>query len=988
MDKGILHSRAERFVRSLEVLPDRWWFDGSNLTLLYGSEFHQVPFPESEQETYLAEDDEFPESVYVNPGDESRSPMEASETLQTEYILVVSICPDYWISDDLATAFQGTMGFIQDLITEEGIDASAISVQNDLENNEIDMIFQRTTDFEGMQQLHRDLTRAVENIEINAYVYAEFAGQLRNDFYPMTYGYPFGRQAMMARTWAAEDHGPYELIDDWKEGDDPLDLAGVHLGGAELRDAFLERANLEGADLHSADLQNADLRRTNLRNADLRAAKLREASFFEANLEGANLRSADLRDADFQYANLEGVNLVNADLDGADFRHSRGLTDEQKERINRVNARGKEWLILRNDAEDEPSVVCRICAAPLDGQTVTCGSKCRSRWVARIPGYAKSVKPRTLDAVFRTIAEADGDWITSSTINSVVADQFRDINISTGHVVNLARLYHNPEFVEMGSSGRGAMFRITGGTGLWDWLRPDLYALIKPDDVDTFESSVVIPPTKTIVERVQAMQEAFRVSEMQSKLIDLQTQAKLGMIRGPEDIMSIMMEAEDSDGRSIAVYVGPGNHLSVADVIDADHFVLIESLPRAEWIGERNQDHSIYADYFMDQLFGMIKALPYRLEGQVNDLNSEGATVVRMSTPEGRTIDYYYNTVYPSLPGDQIPELQQSLAAADKLIISGYFPEAQLLDDMPNLKEVYLYSNTSYPTVAKDSLSDVNEDPTVVTRFFDRDDLRFTVMEYDEDYESDDIRDQYQEKGSIGTADDYLSAISMINSSSPLQPWINIVEYFRPMEGDYINLDARGREVLQTMVDSLSDVEDMDPLEAMNDLFTHFRIDLYDENGDQVLIDEVVEVREAESATKTLYLGAESDGMAKCSNCDERGHRKTNCPHPERVKVVYPHILPDFEKWKSGESKMQLVGRIKRNILRIVGNESGIGAHQLVSRYHDNLGTASRTRSEVTRVTRIANAMPEILVWRDGYYLLGPGGKEEFFRTGPGSLKG
>ena len=110
------------------------------------------------------------------------------------------------------------------------------------------------------------------------------------------------------------------------------------------------------------------------------------------------------------------------------------------------------------------------------------------------------------------------------------------------------------------------------------------------------------------------------------------------------------------------------------------------------------------------------------------------------------------------------------------------------------------------------------------------------------------------------------------------------------------------------MVDSLSDVEDMDPLEAMNDLFTHFRIDLYDENGDQVLIDEVVEVREAESATKTLYLGAESDGMAKCSNCDEQGHRKTNCPHPERVKVVYPHILPDFEKWKSGESKMQLVG--------------------------------------------------------------------------------
>ena len=138
---------------------------------------------------------------------------------------------------------------------------------------------------------------------------------------------------------------------------------------------------------------------------------------------------------------------------------------------------------------------------------------------------------------------------------------------------------------------------------------------------------------------------------------------------------------------------------------------------------------------------------------------------------------------------------------------------------------------------------------------------------------------------------------------------------------------------------------------------------------------------------KTLKPQPQSGGMVKCSNCDERGHNKSKCPHPERIVRVEPHILSDFEKWSSGESKMQLAGRIKRNIRRLLAHESGIGAHQLVSRYHDNMGTTSKTRSEVTRVTRIANAMPDIIVWRDGYYLLGPGGKEEFFKTGPGSLR-
>jgi len=43
----------------------------------------------------------------------------------------------------------------------------------------------------------------------------------------------------------------------------------------------------------------------------------------------------------------------------------------------------------------------------------------------------------------------------------------------------------------------------------------------------------------------------------------------------------------------------------------------------------------------------------------------------------------------------------------------------------------------------------------------------------------------------------------------------------------------------------------------------------------------------------------------------------------------------------------------------------------------------------VGKLTRIANRMTsDVILWRDRYYSLGDGGKQAFFKTGPGALLG
>ena len=91
-----------------------------------------------------------------------------------------------------------------------------------------------------------------------------------------------------------------------------LDLRGVDLSRANLRNTDFLETRLDGARLSDADLSYADLRRTRLDDADLRGAVLTGATLQEAVLARANLEGADL-----SYVSVLAADLTEARLDGA-----------------------------------------------------------------------------------------------------------------------------------------------------------------------------------------------------------------------------------------------------------------------------------------------------------------------------------------------------------------------------------------------------------------------------------------------------------------------------------------------------------------------------------------------------------------------------------------------------------------------------------------------------------------------------------------------
>ncbi|CAM5484133.1 hypothetical protein SSPIM334S_01711 [Streptomyces spiroverticillatus] len=103
-----------------------------------------------------------------------------------------------------------------------------------------------------------------------------------------------------------------------------LDLSGLHLAGAHLREADLTGAELFATTLTGADLSGATLTQARLTDATLTGADLSEATLTRAHLSGATLTDARLADAtltgtDLFGATLAGAILPRATLTGADL---------------------------------------------------------------------------------------------------------------------------------------------------------------------------------------------------------------------------------------------------------------------------------------------------------------------------------------------------------------------------------------------------------------------------------------------------------------------------------------------------------------------------------------------------------------------------------------------------------------------------------------------------------------------------------------------
>lgn len=122
-----------------------------------------------------------------------------------------------------------------------------------------------------------------------------------------------GRKAVFA--W--RERNPFERMNLCR-----VQLPGVDLALANLRDFDLVGADLSMAKLVRAYLSGADLRDAKLENADLRFAALGWSNLHGADLKQANLTGAYPYKAEFASADLRGTDFTNAYCNEADFSNA------------------------------------------------------------------------------------------------------------------------------------------------------------------------------------------------------------------------------------------------------------------------------------------------------------------------------------------------------------------------------------------------------------------------------------------------------------------------------------------------------------------------------------------------------------------------------------------------------------------------------------------------------------------------------------------
>lgn len=84
-------------------------------------------------------------------------------------------------------------------------------------------------------------------------------------------------------------------------------LLGANLGGADLRDARLDKAGLAGVDARGASFRHARLVRTSLDDALVSGATFDEAYVCRTSLEGLDLRDTSFRVVDFERSHIGGL---------------------------------------------------------------------------------------------------------------------------------------------------------------------------------------------------------------------------------------------------------------------------------------------------------------------------------------------------------------------------------------------------------------------------------------------------------------------------------------------------------------------------------------------------------------------------------------------------------------------------------------------------------------------------------------------------------
>lgn len=120
----------------------------------------------------------------------------------------------------------------------------------------------------------------------------------------------------------ADFHAALLVLLENSDGSAPVNLEGMVLRSANLRNRILDRVNLSNAVLEDADFTGSSLIGANLSRAVLKGSKFNRAMMTEVSLTDADLTRADISDtqmdgADLEHANLHRAFLINSQLRGA-----------------------------------------------------------------------------------------------------------------------------------------------------------------------------------------------------------------------------------------------------------------------------------------------------------------------------------------------------------------------------------------------------------------------------------------------------------------------------------------------------------------------------------------------------------------------------------------------------------------------------------------------------------------------------------------------
>lgn len=112
-----------------------------------------------------------------------------------------------------------------------------------------------------------------------------------------------------------------DTIETWKDNLNNIDMTGIYLKEAQLKNANLNATNLTNANFVKANLSYAILQKATLNGANLSETILTGTNLTKAKLINAILQHSDSKSVILNYANLEKAKLEQAQMYGAEMNY-------------------------------------------------------------------------------------------------------------------------------------------------------------------------------------------------------------------------------------------------------------------------------------------------------------------------------------------------------------------------------------------------------------------------------------------------------------------------------------------------------------------------------------------------------------------------------------------------------------------------------------------------------------------------------------------